>query len=72
MVTKSDLTLWERLENEMVDRDLTLVDTVKEMNTSYRTLVMIRDGNKPSTKIYSKICKFLGESMLEVRKYRIE
>lgn len=65
------MTLWERLENEMVDRDMRLMDMVHEMNTSHRSIVMIREGHKPSTEIYRKVCKFLGESMSEVRQYSI-
>lgn len=66
------MTLWERLENEMVDRDLTLTDMIKEMNTSHRSIVMIRNGERPSTKIYRKVCKFLNEDMSTVRQYKVD
>lgn len=63
-------TLHERVTEEIIRRDMTVTEFVKEINIANNTYVRLA-RSKPSTKTYAKIAKFLDEPISQVLKYPI-
>ena len=67
----SHYSLYERIEEELIYRNMSIRDMLKETNMSYHTLKKLKE-RKPTTKTYLKISQFLNESPHDVLKYQIK
>lgn len=63
--------LYDRIEEELIDRDKSIEDFLEEYDISYNTIKNLKK-RAPSLTTYRKIAKFLDESGEQVKRYRFD
>ena len=64
-------TLYERIEAELIDRDIEMKTFLEEYHISYYTIRSLKE-TKPSTQTYRKLAKFFNESGSQLKRYPIK